>query len=385
MLVILLLGGVLAVFAGSHVDARTGLTVNNFLNSYTLIQTATDASFFAIMAVGATIVIISGGIDLSVGSIYALAGVTTAMVLRSVGPLDPLDDDRARADGLARHRPRLRRHQRRAGRRPRRAPVHHHARDDVDRARHCVRGEQRREHSPAARADERRQGVARPGRRALSGADARHAGRGRRRRHLPDAHRRRAARLRRRRQRRGEPVFGRAHRPREDRGVRALRADGGPGGVHGRELLRLGVVRGRDRLRALRHCLGRRRRREPVGRQGQRRERAARRAADRAHPAVDPHAALRSELRVDHHRLRDYHRRRARSGERALHGQTVWRANRPDLSPQRYRSYANENSVQTAAASADCRGARLLAPACGGSQPRAARTRRRPSRASRSR
>ena len=37
------------------------------------------------MAVGATIVIISGGIDLSVGSIYALAGVTTAMVLRSAG------------------------------------------------------------------------------------------------------------------------------------------------------------------------------------------------------------------------------------------------------------------------------------------------------------
>jgi ribose transport system permease protein len=90
VLVILLLGGVLALFAGTHVDPRTGLTVNNFLNSYTLIQTATDASFFAIMAVGATIVIISGGIDLSVGSIYALAGVTTAMVLRSAGPLDPL-------------------------------------------------------------------------------------------------------------------------------------------------------------------------------------------------------------------------------------------------------------------------------------------------------
>jgi ribose transport system permease protein len=90
VLVILFLGAVLGLFAGSHVDARTGLTVNNFLNSYTLIQTATDASFFAIMAVGATIVIISGGIDLSVGSIYALAGVTTAMVLRAVGPLDPL-------------------------------------------------------------------------------------------------------------------------------------------------------------------------------------------------------------------------------------------------------------------------------------------------------
>ena len=87
VLVIVLLAATLTVFAGSHVDPRTGATVNNFLNSYTLIQTATDASFFAIMAVGATIVIISGGIDLSVGSIYALAGVTTAMVLRAVGPI----------------------------------------------------------------------------------------------------------------------------------------------------------------------------------------------------------------------------------------------------------------------------------------------------------
>ena len=60
-------------------------TVNNFWNSYTLIQTATDASFFAIMAIGATIVIISGGIDLSVGSIYALSGVTMALLLRALG------------------------------------------------------------------------------------------------------------------------------------------------------------------------------------------------------------------------------------------------------------------------------------------------------------
>jgi ribose transport system permease protein len=88
--VILLLGTILTAFAGSHADRVTGAPVNNFLNSYTLIQTATDASFFAIMAVGATIVIISGGIDLSVGSIYALSGVTTAMVLRGLGPADPV-------------------------------------------------------------------------------------------------------------------------------------------------------------------------------------------------------------------------------------------------------------------------------------------------------
>jgi ribose/xylose/arabinose/galactoside ABC-type transport system permease subunit len=79
----------LTLFAGSNIDRVTGESVNAFWNSYTLIQTATDASFFAIMAVGATVVIISGGIDLSVGSIYALAGVTMALVLRAAGPMDP--------------------------------------------------------------------------------------------------------------------------------------------------------------------------------------------------------------------------------------------------------------------------------------------------------
>ena len=86
VLVIVLLGLVLSALAGTHPDRTTGLPVNDFFNSYTLIQTATDASFFAVMAVGATMVIISGGIDLSVGSVYALAGVAMAMVLRAVEP-----------------------------------------------------------------------------------------------------------------------------------------------------------------------------------------------------------------------------------------------------------------------------------------------------------
>jgi ribose/xylose/arabinose/galactoside ABC-type transport system permease subunit len=88
--IIIVLGAVLTAFAGSHVDRLSGVPVNNFLNSHTLIQVGTDASFFAIMAVGATIVIISGGIDLSVGSIYALAGVAMAMVLRSAAPGSPV-------------------------------------------------------------------------------------------------------------------------------------------------------------------------------------------------------------------------------------------------------------------------------------------------------
>jgi ribose/xylose/arabinose/galactoside ABC-type transport system permease subunit len=86
VLVILALVAVLAATAGSHVDPRTGAIVNNFLNLNTLFQIATDTSFFAIMAAGATVVIISGGIDLSVGSIYAMAGVATAMALRALAP-----------------------------------------------------------------------------------------------------------------------------------------------------------------------------------------------------------------------------------------------------------------------------------------------------------
>ena len=90
VLVLLLLGTALTFGAGSHVDPQSHQEVNNFLNRYTLIQMATDASAFAIMGVGATLVIIAGGIDLSVGAIYALAGVTMAMVLRAAGPMAPV-------------------------------------------------------------------------------------------------------------------------------------------------------------------------------------------------------------------------------------------------------------------------------------------------------
>jgi ribose transport system permease protein len=85
VVVVVLVTITLAVLAGSHPDRASGAIVNNFLNANTLVQTATDASFFAIMAIGATFVIISGGIDLSVGSIYALAGTTAAILLRKMG------------------------------------------------------------------------------------------------------------------------------------------------------------------------------------------------------------------------------------------------------------------------------------------------------------
>ncbi|MHB0999108.1 MAG: ABC transporter permease [Armatimonadota bacterium] len=88
LFIIFALGTVLSIFA-NKVDPVTGKHINTFLNANTLLQTATDASFYAIMAIGATMIIISGGIDLSVGSIYALAGVTMAMILRNMPELSP--------------------------------------------------------------------------------------------------------------------------------------------------------------------------------------------------------------------------------------------------------------------------------------------------------
>ena len=56
MLVVVAIVIILTVLAGSHMDRTTGAMVHNFWNEYTLIQTATDASFFAVMAIGATLV-----------------------------------------------------------------------------------------------------------------------------------------------------------------------------------------------------------------------------------------------------------------------------------------------------------------------------------------
>ncbi len=98
LFVILLLGAALTIFGGS-VERQVGFqtnaagekvpivkSVNKFLNAQNLAQIAKDTSFIAIMAVGATLVIIAGGIDLSVGAIYALASVLGAMVFHKFGP-----------------------------------------------------------------------------------------------------------------------------------------------------------------------------------------------------------------------------------------------------------------------------------------------------------
>src|ERR1051325_1572645 len=54
------------------------LTVNNFVN------VALQIAIYGILAVGMTLVILTGGIDLSIGSIVALSGVVAAGVLEKM-------------------------------------------------------------------------------------------------------------------------------------------------------------------------------------------------------------------------------------------------------------------------------------------------------------
>jgi ribose transport system permease protein len=112
VVVILVLGALLSIFGGKvkvplfetnaqgerqrvfRVNAngeREAVIVekNKFLNAQNLAQLAKDTSFIAIMAVGATFVIISGGIDLSVGATYALASVLAAIIFRLYGSDGP--------------------------------------------------------------------------------------------------------------------------------------------------------------------------------------------------------------------------------------------------------------------------------------------------------
>src|SRR5256714_7264147 len=83
IVVILLIGLQLTILGGSV--TINGQTHNNFLRPDNLVGgVLTPMSTYAIMAVGMTFVIISGGIDISVGAIFALAALGTAKVLQSL-------------------------------------------------------------------------------------------------------------------------------------------------------------------------------------------------------------------------------------------------------------------------------------------------------------
>ena len=57
----------------------------NFLNRDNLVNITRQVSINGILAIGMTVVVLTGGIDLSVGSLVALAGVITAGLLRNQG------------------------------------------------------------------------------------------------------------------------------------------------------------------------------------------------------------------------------------------------------------------------------------------------------------
>lgn len=74
---------VLMICALSALRPDSFLTVDNFLNVFR------RSSVYGVIAIGMTSVIISAGIDLSVGSMLALCGMVGAAVMVSVGGTDP--------------------------------------------------------------------------------------------------------------------------------------------------------------------------------------------------------------------------------------------------------------------------------------------------------
>src|SRR3954452_19477406 len=62
-------------------------STTTFFTSTNLLNVALGFSWYAIAAFGATMVIIVGGIDLSVGSVMALSGIVSALALQGGLPL----------------------------------------------------------------------------------------------------------------------------------------------------------------------------------------------------------------------------------------------------------------------------------------------------------
>ncbi|MBI3854168.1 MAG: ABC transporter permease, partial [Planctomycetes bacterium] len=65
-------------------------THDSFLLSDELPQLFKDASFVGIAAIGACMVIISGGVDLSSGSVMSLAAVTFGYLFQTLGVPGPI-------------------------------------------------------------------------------------------------------------------------------------------------------------------------------------------------------------------------------------------------------------------------------------------------------
>lgn len=72
---------IICILAAMRPD--TFLTLDNFLN------VLRRSSVYGIIAIGMTFVIISGGIDLSVGSMLAICGMIGAAVMEAIGGANP--------------------------------------------------------------------------------------------------------------------------------------------------------------------------------------------------------------------------------------------------------------------------------------------------------
>lgn len=83
-------GLVLVVMLVACEIAKQGFTHRSFLGSDEFHQLFQDASFVGIAAIGACIVIISGGVDLSSGSVMSLSAVTFAYLFRNSGVPGPV-------------------------------------------------------------------------------------------------------------------------------------------------------------------------------------------------------------------------------------------------------------------------------------------------------
>jgi ribose transport system permease protein len=90
LIVVVVLFVALAIHGEIHPVERHGQTVNTFLQIENLDLLFKETSYLAVMAIGATLVIVSAGIDLSVGAIYCLAAIAGAAFFRWVGPTGPM-------------------------------------------------------------------------------------------------------------------------------------------------------------------------------------------------------------------------------------------------------------------------------------------------------
>ncbi len=84
-----LVAGRMPVILGALLITSSVLTDGRFLRIENLVNVMRQISFEGLIAFGMTFVIVTGGIDLSVGSLVALTGVAAALAMQSLAEADP--------------------------------------------------------------------------------------------------------------------------------------------------------------------------------------------------------------------------------------------------------------------------------------------------------